>query len=177
VPKKLHKKLDQKSEKCYFIGYCENISTYRLYNPITKKIKESREVTFHEVMPLQQGCRLVIEEDVVISTPNATLLETTQKSFFHNQEKNDGICLEVVLSNSTTASTQQEEASSDEVRRQSQSTTINEATAKDAHGGGRVLRSAAQRSTPKHLDNVEFSTKRSQAWLNEALESSFAVDL
>jgi hypothetical protein len=119
VPKKLRKKLDQKSEKCYFVGYCENISTYRLYNPVTKKIKESREVTFHEIMPLQQGRRLVIEGDVVTSTPNATLLETAQKSFSHSQEKNDRISLEVVLNNSKVASTQQEEASSDEVRRQS----------------------------------------------------------
>jgi hypothetical protein len=39
-----------------------------------------------------------------------------------------------------------------------------------------VLRSAAQRSTPKLFDDVEFPTKKFQAWLSETLESSFEAD-
>lgn len=38
VPKKLRKKLDDRSEKCIFIGYSDESKAYRLYNPITKNI-------------------------------------------------------------------------------------------------------------------------------------------
>ena len=35
VPDDLQKKLDNKSEKCIFVGYSEQSKAYRLYNPIT----------------------------------------------------------------------------------------------------------------------------------------------
>ncbi|KAJ1704767.1 hypothetical protein LUZ63_004546 [Rhynchospora breviuscula] len=44
------RKLDQKSEKCIFIGYCIQSKGYRLYNPETKKIIVSRNVMFDENM-------------------------------------------------------------------------------------------------------------------------------
>jgi hypothetical protein len=44
----LRKKLDDKSEKCIFIGYSEISKAYRLYNPITKKLILSRDVKFLE---------------------------------------------------------------------------------------------------------------------------------
>ena len=42
------KKLDAKSEKCIFIGYCIQSKGYRLYNPETKKTIVSRNVMFDE---------------------------------------------------------------------------------------------------------------------------------
>nr|ABW74566.1 integrase [Boechera divaricarpa] len=42
------KKLDEKSEKCIFLGYCSQSKGYRLYNPVSGKIVESRNVTFDE---------------------------------------------------------------------------------------------------------------------------------
>ncbi|KAJ4820349.1 polyprotein [Rhynchospora pubera] len=42
------KKLDAKSEKCIFIGYCIQSKGYRLYNPETQKIIISRNVMFDE---------------------------------------------------------------------------------------------------------------------------------
>ena len=36
VPEKIRKKLDDRSEKCIFVGYSEQSKAYRLYNPITK---------------------------------------------------------------------------------------------------------------------------------------------
>lgn len=42
------KKLDQKSDKCIFIGYCSRSKAYRLYNPDTQKIITSRNVVFDE---------------------------------------------------------------------------------------------------------------------------------
>ena len=41
-------KLDDKSEKCIFVGYGERRMGYRLYNPITKKAIMSRDVIFEE---------------------------------------------------------------------------------------------------------------------------------
>jgi hypothetical protein len=44
------KKLDAKSEKCIFIGYCIQLKGYRLYNPKTNKTIVSRYVMFDENM-------------------------------------------------------------------------------------------------------------------------------
>ncbi len=48
VPDDLRKKLDNKSEKCIFVGYSEQSKAYRLYNPITEKFIISRDVKFQE---------------------------------------------------------------------------------------------------------------------------------
>jgi hypothetical protein len=48
IPSELRKKLDDRSEKCIFIGYSETSKAYRLYNPITKKLILSRDVKFLE---------------------------------------------------------------------------------------------------------------------------------
>ena len=44
IPSTLRSKLDDKSEKCIFIGYSERTKAYKLYNPKTKKIVISRDV-------------------------------------------------------------------------------------------------------------------------------------
>ncbi|PKA46818.1 Retrovirus-related Pol polyprotein from transposon TNT 1-94 [Apostasia shenzhenica] len=41
-------KLEDKSEKCIFIGYCPQSKAYRLYNPCSKKLIISRSVIFEE---------------------------------------------------------------------------------------------------------------------------------
>jgi len=46
IPDQLRKKLDNKGEKCIFIGYSEESKAYRLYNPSTKKLIVSRDVQF-----------------------------------------------------------------------------------------------------------------------------------
>lgn len=48
VPDQKRKKLDDKGEKCIFLGISENTKAYKLYNPITKKISISRDVIFDE---------------------------------------------------------------------------------------------------------------------------------
>ena len=40
--------MDNKGEKCIFIGYSEESKAYRLYNPSTKKLIVSRDVQFIE---------------------------------------------------------------------------------------------------------------------------------
>ena len=44
VASELRRKLDDKSEKCIFIGYSEESKAYRLYNPVSKKLIISRDV-------------------------------------------------------------------------------------------------------------------------------------
>lgn len=48
VPNELRKKLDNKAEKCIFVGYSEETKGYKLYNPYTQKIIIIRDVTFDE---------------------------------------------------------------------------------------------------------------------------------
>ena len=38
VPKEKRQKLDDKSKKCIFVGYSEEIKGYKLYNPVTNKV-------------------------------------------------------------------------------------------------------------------------------------------
>jgi hypothetical protein len=48
VPKIERKKLEPKSSKCYFIGYCLTQKAYIIWIPTTGKIKISRDVIFNE---------------------------------------------------------------------------------------------------------------------------------
>ncbi|KAK4258396.1 hypothetical protein QN277_007851 [Acacia crassicarpa] len=48
IPDQKRKKLDDKGEKCIFIGYEQRSKAYRLYNPLTKKVVISRDVEFDE---------------------------------------------------------------------------------------------------------------------------------
>jgi hypothetical protein len=48
IPRELRKKLDDRGEKCIFVGYIEQSKAYKLYNPITKKLIISCDVEFVE---------------------------------------------------------------------------------------------------------------------------------
>jgi len=48
IPDQKRRKLDDKGEKCIFLGVSEQSKAYKLYNPITKKIIISRDVIFDE---------------------------------------------------------------------------------------------------------------------------------
>jgi hypothetical protein len=49
VPKENRSKLDNKDEKCIFIGYKDGVKGYKLWNPETKKTIYSQDVVFREV--------------------------------------------------------------------------------------------------------------------------------
>jgi hypothetical protein len=48
IPNENRKKLDAKSIKCIFIGYCSEFKAYKLFDPSTHKVFASRDVLFHE---------------------------------------------------------------------------------------------------------------------------------
>lgn len=48
IPSQKLQKLDEKSEKCVFVGYCPESKAYRLFNPIISKIIVNRDMIFHE---------------------------------------------------------------------------------------------------------------------------------
>jgi hypothetical protein len=48
IPSELRKKLDDRSEKCIFVGYNETSKSYKLYILISKKLILSRDVKFIE---------------------------------------------------------------------------------------------------------------------------------
>lgn len=48
LKKKKRIKLDNRGEKCIFIGYNEESKAYKLYNPLTNKVVVSRDVIFNE---------------------------------------------------------------------------------------------------------------------------------
>ncbi|CAO2836221.1 unnamed protein product [Amaranthus hypochondriacus] len=48
IPEAKRKKLDDRGEKCIFIGYSSQSKAYKLYNPISGKLIESRDVIFSE---------------------------------------------------------------------------------------------------------------------------------
>ena len=48
VPNEKRRKLDDKGEKCIFLSVSNYSKSYKLYNPITKKIFISRYINFYE---------------------------------------------------------------------------------------------------------------------------------
>lgn len=48
IPSHKLQKLDEKSEKCIFVGYSCESKAYRLYNPVSCRIIISYDVVFHE---------------------------------------------------------------------------------------------------------------------------------
>ena len=46
IPKQKRQKLDQKAEKCLFVGYSENTKGYRVYNTQNKRVSIVRDLTF-----------------------------------------------------------------------------------------------------------------------------------
>jgi hypothetical protein len=47
IPKEITIKLDAKSVKCIFIGYCYDHKAYKMYDPATHQLFTRRDVIFH----------------------------------------------------------------------------------------------------------------------------------
>jgi hypothetical protein len=48
IPVKKHKAMEKKSQPLIFVGYCEDIKAYRLFEPITKEVFFRRAIRFDE---------------------------------------------------------------------------------------------------------------------------------
>ena len=60
-------KLDDKNQKCNFVGYSEESKAYRVYNPITKKYVISRDVVFKEEEAWDGSIDKLVGEEYVTS--------------------------------------------------------------------------------------------------------------
>lgn len=68
IPKEKRTKLDPKSLKCIFVGYGEEQFSFRLWDPVHRKIVRSRDVIFHETsFPALQGSNEPEKEYVPMS--------------------------------------------------------------------------------------------------------------
>ncbi|XP_026441683.1 uncharacterized protein LOC113340837 [Papaver somniferum] len=91
IPTEIRKKLDNKSEKCIFLGYSVATKGYKLYNPETRKMIISRDVIFDEssqwdwnstednIVSEEQG--IVTLQDIVpeVTTPTTVMETETQQ--------------------------------------------------------------------------------------------------
>lgn len=48
IPKQFTKKFDARAKKVIFVGYKDNSPNYRVYDPVTHKVSEARDVVFNE---------------------------------------------------------------------------------------------------------------------------------
>jgi hypothetical protein len=66
VPDEKSSKLDQKAEKCIFIGYSLEQKGYRCFNPSIWKLQMSRDVVFDEMVSKYPPLKIVEDGEVGI---------------------------------------------------------------------------------------------------------------
>ena len=105
-------KLDEKSEKCIFIGYCTQSKAYRLYNPLSRKILIRRDVVFDEMASWNwSGSNGKKQEQILTptgitfdgiqqSTPTATEVSSSTSSQIHPLQLHQAETLHLQLLNS-----------------------------------------------------------------------------
>lgn len=88
-----HQKLDGKSEKCIFIGYCSESKAFRLYNPTNGKVIIRRDVVFDENScwkreSSSKSSQAVMEDEVFPSEGESELFVNTPS---HSSESSSNI--------------------------------------------------------------------------------------
>ena len=80
IPKADRKKLDAKSELCYFVSYCETQKAYRFWSKSSRKNITSRDATFHEFS--QSPASLCVSDSDDDGSPNSSLYKLRNLSDF-----------------------------------------------------------------------------------------------
>ena len=97
TPKEKRKKLDAKSSSHIFVGYDEHSKAYRLYNPLTNKVKVAKDVCIaendvhdcckvHDIEPSQNKVIVVEDNPQIESSPNPPNVSPT-----HNDSENENV--------------------------------------------------------------------------------------
>lgn len=96
IPKQFTKKMDARAKVKIFVGYQDESSNYRVYDPDTKKVNVSRNVTFHEVAgqskrreEKQQETEVLLPKDVPkdIALEEQEIIQVSEES--SNEEEDD----------------------------------------------------------------------------------------
>jgi hypothetical protein len=91
VPEAKRRKLDDRGEKCIFIGYSEESKAYKLYNPLTNKVVVSRDVVFSEEESWNWNNKEADKENVVSDEseeqPQVVTSSASPTSLLHLQHK------------------------------------------------------------------------------------------
>jgi transposase InsO family protein len=85
IPSQRRTKLDEKSEKCLFIGYCIQSKGYRLYNPNNGKIMVSRNVIFDENANWKWG---TTEEEIELVPAESAEVEDQTSNHSDSEQEN-----------------------------------------------------------------------------------------
>eukprot|EP00253_Pinus_taeda_P024740 PITA_24740 len=80
VPKERTCKLDDKSEKCIFIGYSEQSKAYKLYKPVSKMTIISRDVVFKEQESWNGAVDKTVDAKVPLMEENYVVEQEQQES-------------------------------------------------------------------------------------------------
>ena len=82
TPKQFTQKFDARASKQIFVGYTEESTNYRVYNPKTKRVSVARNVIFNEKVgkPLAETNPMEEENEIILPLPKA-----------ENEEENGGI--------------------------------------------------------------------------------------
>ena len=91
IPDEKQKKLDPKSHKCIFIGYCEDSKAYRLFDTSTQCVIIRRSVQFDELSPppwsiephvtLNFPSHYATSSSVTPSSPFVPIIDPSSRSF------------------------------------------------------------------------------------------------
>lgn len=97
IPKQFTKKFDARARKVIFVGYQENSPNYRVYDPVTGKINETRDVVFNEKLGkvATEATENVDDEDEIILPWKVYNEEESDEGEAQNEEE-DGEVFEDV---------------------------------------------------------------------------------
>lgn len=92
IPSQQRTKLDQKAKKLILVGYQADSTNYRLFDPETKKIIQSRNVTFNEELKHRENYLPATEFRITLyPMPSADVENEEDDEVFHKVEEADQI--------------------------------------------------------------------------------------